>query len=228
MMYARPEIFTLWAKNILRLQKDYQDIDVVVVGSEGQRSRKLVEGFGFRYFEFPNAPLGAKAHERYRRMKQIDPDYYCFTGSDDLISSRTFLNIRAFMELGFDEISTMTMYYYDTVTKKLVHSKGYDGTPRQGEPLAPYRCISRDLANRMPSPWDQHKPKYIDAAAYKNMKIHRKNYVYHSGGMIIDIKNHISLTPMQAVISKQSTTHHTRDILFDHFPVSEVEALFSL
>ncbi|KKK53037.1 hypothetical protein LCGC14_3098790, partial [marine sediment metagenome] len=54
-MWRRPEIFEFWAQRMKLL-----GCDILVVGSEGERSQQLAEKHGCIYLERPNSPLGAK------------------------------------------------------------------------------------------------------------------------------------------------------------------------
>ena len=82
-VWKRPEVFKIFAESIKLLKGD---IVVCVVGSEGDKSRKMVESYGFQYTEAPNKPLWVKWNQAAILASQTDADYYLLMGSDDIIN----------------------------------------------------------------------------------------------------------------------------------------------
>jgi len=127
MIWQRPEVFKVWAACAMTIIKLFPEIhiEVVVAGSEGRKSRELVEGFGFLYVEVKNEPIGRKANRRLMACEKLNPDYVLFLGSDDVVSPKAFNYLYRLMQLGVDEIVNMDLYYYDTRSKIAVHSIGF-------------------------------------------------------------------------------------------------------
>jgi hypothetical protein len=60
-VWKRPEVFKLFAKGMHDLRASSSlDITVIVAGSEGIKSRSMVEQYPFYYIEAKNDPLAAK------------------------------------------------------------------------------------------------------------------------------------------------------------------------
>ena len=142
MMWQRPELFEIWAAGAKRLVKDFPEMkaEVVVAGSEGERTRDIVEGHGFSYVEVRNEPLGHKANVRLQWCRILNPSHVLLLGSDDLMSSTTLGYILMMMNEGFDEVCSMDLYLYNTANKEAVYSEGYINH-RKGEPIAVGRCV---------------------------------------------------------------------------------------
>lgn len=227
LLWKRHDVFECWATCIERLKKDFPEhsFEIVVVGSEGTSSRKITEDKGFVYAECRNI-AGLKANMRLNVMREGNPDYYIFCGSDDIISSEAFHLITTKAK-SHDEATTMTMYYYDTVTKQLLFSRGYAGTPRQGEPLAPWRLMTQDLVKRIGDPWPA-RSKNLDGHFHKIVKsIPHKSFRY-ANKMILDIKGPGNITPFSRVAAKTKSNKVELVELFRHLPKSEAHKILQL
>lgn len=206
MIWKRHDIFEIWARGIKRLSENFPNvkIDVVVAGSEGQKSRSLVEKHRFRYIEAPNSPLGRKANLRLMACKELSPDYVLLTGSDNLFSDKYFSYILNLAKQGFDEIAPLDIYYYDTITKYAAYSNGYQNynkniKHRRGEPIAPGRMLSRQVLDKVEwKLWDESEDKFLDKWPRENLKKIVTNYNYFScrenGLVMCDIKSSINMT----------------------------------
>lgn len=227
MMWRRHDVFKVWATCIHRLIKDFPQCEftVVVVGSEGKTSEDIVKSNGFQYIECENV-TGKKANVRLEAMRKLKPDNFIFCGSDDIISSEAF---RFMLDLssGYDEICTMTLHYFDTQTKRLILSPGYQGSPREGEPLAPWRMLKAGIVSMLGDPWHE-LPRNIDSGVYQRLSAIPHSQLCHSGKMIIDIKSPGNITPFHVVSSKPGVKELSRKELFKHFPKEEAEAIMKL
>lgn len=222
LLWKRHEVFRIWAMCVNRLIREFpeHDFEVVVVGSEGKKARDLVDEYDFLYFEFPNQPLGNKANERFKIMQELDPDLYFFSGSDDIISSKAFKKLLS-LSNEYDWAGSIDYHFYNVMTNELGYFRGYAGE-RAGEPLAPWRFVTRDLVRKMPTLWDSAKNKFIDRHAHKELANH--NGITYSGEMLVDIKTTESITPFH----KYNLYLIDPVELYNHFPTDEINAMLAL
>jgi len=201
MMWQRPEVFHIWAENILYLiitNPKYEYV-VTVAGSEGEKSKKMVEDYGFKYLEFPNVPLGAKANARLQFTRQFNPDYVLFVGSDDIFTLPTFKYLLKCMEEDFDEIASLDLYYYWRGC--IIYSHGYQGK-RKGEPVAPGRILKASVLNEFDwKMWEPREQDYLDGHIrdrLESMNL-KRNYFRHrlNGLCMLDIKTDVNMTQFQ-------------------------------
>lgn len=198
LLWKRHKLFKIWAKCVSSL-----GAEVVVAGSEGSKSKKLVESLGFHYIETPNSPLSEKANLRMGKVKELKPDYVLFLGSDDLISKRTYDFLYKKMKLGYDAICNMDLYVYDTLTKTTTYNKEYRGE-RAGEPKAPGRCYSKNLLNKLNwTLWSDNIECNLDNNLHMRLKeLEYTEFCYflkREKLMIIDIKGKDSITPFDKI-----------------------------
>ena len=200
MIWQRHEIFKFWAKNILSLIAAFPKVEIlaVVAGSEGRKSKKLVESYGFHYVEAPNMPLGKKANFGLLRCKDLKPDYVLFLGSDDLVSIKTFRYLLKRMKEGYDEICNMDLYLYDIASCTTIYSCGYTNK-RKGEPMGVGRCLSRKILNKIKwDLWENIRNKGLDGSSWRGLeKIKHSRYTYwlkKEKLMIVDIKSQQRIT----------------------------------
>lgn len=233
-MWRRPEVFRCWARNIERLKSDfpYVDFQIVVVGSEGIESRNLAKEYDFLYFEHQNQPLGAKANTMWKWMMMVGADFYSITGSDDIISTKTFNNFLG-KTAQSDEIGSLSIYFLTPASRELMFAKGYEGE-RKGQPMAPYRIISHELAVRIgANPWNPYKERNLDGSFWRRLNpIERKKAYYHDG-MIIDIKSQVNINSMarikrRSAPSKLPLESKPISLLYEHFPKDEVDQILQL
>lgn len=73
---------------------NYEKIDfrIFVVGSEGEKTQKIVEEYGFEYLEHANIPLNEKWEAGINALKNKNADAVILLGSDDFITN-DFLDV---------------------------------------------------------------------------------------------------------------------------------------
>ena len=183
-MWKRHHILELFVNN----NKKYGDI--LVVGSEGEKSEKLVNQLGCFYLECPNEPLGRKLNKRVEWFLKNDGyTHIIFLGSDNLISEEIFLNIKEMVKY-YDIISWKDIYMLDYDNLNILYSCGYKNK-RRGEPLAPGRCISKEFIKKNNTLWDSSIKKYPDGKIWNKIKNHRNQIILSCkeiNGVILDIK----------------------------------------
>ena len=198
LIWQRPQIFDIWARQIKKIihqsDKTAFDIQVVCCGSEGGVSMALAQKYNFLYVEAPNLPLGRKANLRLDYIRQLDPDYVLFLGSDDLMSVRTWKKYEIWIHRGFEEICSMDIYLFNMLDRQAAYSTGYIGTHRDGEPMAVGRLLNKRLLNLAGwKLWDDTRRFGLDGSSKRvlmGIEAKRKYYYHrHEGTIIVDLKS---------------------------------------
>lgn len=191
-VWKRPDVFRLFAQGIKNLN---YDLRVIVAGSEGFRSRRMVESEGFEYIEIRNFPLSAKMNATTRAAK--GSDYVICMGSDDILSPHLFKVYLEHMGKGVDLIGLEDLYFYDIATKRSLYWAGYRGE-RKGKTTGVARCLSKKTMEMMDwHPWGSHLNRYLDASMDKHIKQIRLKKIINlkrEGLMAVDVKNRNNLT----------------------------------
>ena len=137
--------------NLLREEMEDLEIECVIVGSEGENTRKLVERYNFHYVESENLPLSKKWDSGLNFTKDIDADAVIILGSDDFLSKRTIRKLCESIEEGRLMVGLMDMHIFNAIKSKLYHWKGYRGSKpnRQWETIGMARCLSKKLLEKV-------------------------------------------------------------------------------
>jgi hypothetical protein len=197
--WQRPEVLKIF------LDVNSKYCDILCVKSPNDKS---LTGFTntekITFIDFPNKPLGKKLNKRIEWfLKHKEYTHIIFLGSDDIISQEIFDTINLYSKK-YDLISWSDIYYYDLITSKTLYSVGYTNH-RKGEPLAPGRCVSRPLLEKLGNLWSDDLEKFPDINAWQNKLSKVKNQVILSckekNGFIIDIKSKNNLNSFNKVIS---------------------------
>ncbi|MBV1952564.1 MAG: hypothetical protein KUG64_10285 [Cycloclasticus sp.] len=203
LIWQRPEITKIWCEAVLRICEAFTDlhINVVVAGSEGASSRRLIESYfpnSNTYLETPNSPLSDKANLRLQECRKYKPDYVLFLGSDDIMNNKTFAFILDKMKRGHDEIAPMDLYIYDSISKRMIYSEGYTNH-RKGERLAIGRVVKSSILDRMNwKMFQSGKDKGLDGGSRNVLTRFVQNpyyyYLKENDLMIVDVKSRIGLS----------------------------------
>ena len=210
-VWRRPEVFEMFAKGVKHLGVD---VDVIVAGSEGSRSRRMVEAKGFTYVEVPNQPLAAKMNAT--TMLAEGYDYVICMGSDDILSPELMKHYLKYMNEGFDFIGIEDCYFYDLRTKRAAYWGGYRERYRQGVTAGIGRCISKKLMEKWEwQPWEVSDSKYLDNSMQgrisgKQVTLNCKEL----GVYALDIKSVINMTPFKLW---DNTSYIDAQIIRDNF-----------
>ncbi len=195
-VWKRPEIFEMFAKGVHNLGVD---LDVIVAGSEGDKSRNMVEAHGFHYIEIANKPLSKKMNATTLKAKELDSDYVICMGSDDIMSPELMQEYIKWMVLGYDYIGIIDLYFYDMVSKKAMYWGGYKERYRRYVPAGCCRVISKNLMNLWGwKPWNLGDDDFLDNSMEKKPKGKQKILSLKKLGMYaLDIKSSTNMTPFQ-------------------------------
>lgn len=122
-IWKRPPITEIVLKHCNELRDQSKaDIELIAVGSRGEKSRRMCEKHGFEYIERPNRPLAQKWADVVHEAKKYDPDAVMRIDSDDLISFNypQVLYDRMKREK-IDVGGICELYFYWTKTGEMAH-----------------------------------------------------------------------------------------------------------
>ena len=136
------------------------EMDVLVVGSEGERSRRAAEERGFTYVEFPNEPLGAKANHRLTVAREMPWDYI-MTWATDAICTQGFLWLyEPSVSRGVPRIEIQDRWHHDTRTGETYYFPGHFDRP---DNVGIGRMISRSAVEACGwKLWDDEQTRALD------------------------------------------------------------------
>lgn len=198
-MFLRHEIFSLWAEQVLHLQKTFpqHEYAVVVAGSERSASQRLAESYGFDYIEHRNNPLGEKHNARMERVMFHNPDVVVMLGSDDLMCQKTFEYAIGKVQEGFDVVHHLDLYFYDSVGKRSFYNEGYTNH-RRGEPMAVGRVLNAKVLYEQHPMYPAGKNRGHDYI-FKDRLVGYSEHIYtlrQLGLCVVDVKSKTNLTPI--------------------------------
>lgn len=218
-VWRRPEVFELFAQGVKALQSDQVEITVIVSGSEGDTSRKLVESEGFVYIEIPNEPLSRKHNEAIIKAKQYTPHYIMLTGSDDILSPGAFDIYIEQMRKGIDFIGVTDFYFWDMVARKAAYWGGYLDKHRNGHTCGAFRCFSARLMNAWNwQPFEVKHSHVLDNSTQAKLRqIKHTEFIFSLkkyGVFGVDIKSKTNMTPFKLW---ENTSYISNSILKNKF-----------
>lgn len=200
-VWKRPEVFELFAKKTKALKHKDVDICVIVAGSEGDKSRRMVEKHGFKYIEVDNQPLAHKMNCTTELAGKYKTDYVLCVGSDDIITQELFDIYVEEMKRGTDFVGVLDWYFYDTRTDKFAYWGGYKDS-RKGHTCGAGRLLSANLMNKFKwKPWDLEHSHVLDNSMQQKLKhIEHSSYIFSlkdKGVLGLDVKSSTNMTPFQ-------------------------------
>lgn len=227
-VWKRPEIFEVFAQGVENLkgfQKDWE-VHVVVAGSEGSLSEKMVRSKGFGYVEVPNSPLGRKMNAALQAARELNPTYCLLMGSDDIVSPemlRMYLQAVGPVECpecAYDFYGVTDFYFYDLITNQAIYWGGYDQPANRGFTCGAGRMISNRLLDIMNwQCWDNDIDRKLDTSMQKRLSHHEhtsKTFsLRNEGVMAVDIKTLVNRTPFARW---PNTSTMASEVILDTFP----------
>ena len=148
--YEVADFFLKYFSEMRGLVKDEIDLQLLAIGSEGEVTRNLVEGYGFNYEEHENKPLSQKWEYAIRKSKEYDFDAVVILGSDDIIGSDVLRHYIEQLKKGYLFYGFYDAFVYDVRFQGLLYFGGYGDVAskmpeRLGESVGLGRMISREL-----------------------------------------------------------------------------------
>ena len=217
-VWRRYETLKLFNTCIERLKEDY-DIEVVAVGSE-PGDKQICEALNYNYVQAPNNPLGGKLNYGLKACKRLESDAVLMLGSDDILSSNVMLYYIQQLKKGFDFVGFLDCYFMNLETKDMIYWKGYRGQ-RAGEPIGAWRCLSRNLLNRLNwEAWDnQHHS--VDYTMWNKLKGVKKHVTRCKDKfLLVDLKTSENVTKFRKFDNSEIV--HTKTVLNDYLPKQEI------
>lgn len=201
-VWKRPEVFEMFANGVKELQSiNGVDIVCIVSGSEGKRSKAMVEKHGFTYIEVPNEPLSHKMNVTALEAKEQGCTHVLCVGSDDIITKPLLKEYIKHIRTGYDFVGVLDFYFYDLVSKKSMYWGGYRDK-RRGHTCGAGRLISARLMDDWDwLPWVSKDSKYLDNTMQNRLMhtpFHVKTFSLKDKGLFgLDIKSSTNMTPFE-------------------------------
>ena len=221
------------------------DLELIAVGSEGEKSKKLCEKNGFTYTEQDNMPLNRKFNAASRLAKKTNPEAVYLMGSDDWITSEAVTNSLKMIDEGHSAVGLLDLYFFDLPSLKLGYWGGYSffnhkkriwAWQNKGKTVGVGRCFSRELMELIDwELWDQELelPRWLDTNCDERLKKqgHKiKGFTMEQlQTFAMDIKGSGENITTEAFSSlKMNWVKDTKSELYKYFPKEEVDKLIEL
>jgi hypothetical protein len=201
-VWQRPEVFEMFANATNKLKHNDIDIVVIVAGSEGAKSRQMVEDKGFIYIEIENQPLAQKMNATMLKAQELNVDFCLCVGSDDLITNELLEVYYSYMIKNIDYVAVLDWYFYDTQTKAFTYWGGYTDTPRIGHTCGAGRLISSNLLNKWGwAVWENKHSTILDDSMQNKLKTtpHTSEVfrLKDKNVFAFDVKSAVNMTPFE-------------------------------
>lgn len=201
-VWKRPEVFDLFANATNKLKHENLEIVVIVAGSEGQDSRKMVEDKGFLYIEIENQPLAAKMNATMLKAQELNVDYCLCVGSDDLITNELLNVYNFYIQKSIDYVAVLDWYFYDMQTKAFTYWGGYTDAARIGHTCGAGRLISSNLLNKWGwAVWENRHSNILDDSMQNKLKTtpHTSEVfrLKDKNVFAFDVKSAVNMTPFE-------------------------------
>jgi hypothetical protein len=201
-VWQRPEVFEMFANATNKLKHKDIDIVVIVAGSEGVKSRQMVEDKGFIYIEIENQPLATKMNATMLKAQELNVDYCLCVGSDDLITNELLDVYYSFMTKKIDFIAVLDWYFYDLKTNSFTYWGGYTDAPRIGHTCGAGRLISSNLLNKWGwAVWENKHSTILDDSMQNKLKTtpHTSEVFRLKDKKVFafDVKSAVNMTPFE-------------------------------
>lgn len=226
-IWKRHEIFEIFKENIKILQKKY-NIDLLVVGSEGEVSKNLCKDF--YYVESENQPLSNKWNNGIKYAKQLEWDYLLILGSDDVVNDLQFYydNIKK----GYNFIGALDCWTYNTLNDSVYYFGGYKNY-RAGESVGAGRLISRTIIEQMNySLWDNGLKRSLDFSFEKRLNdipfVKKKLFIgKHEGIINLGIYTNENITK-KWMFKPEDDERINKGVIFKYFDKKIIDKIKAL
>jgi hypothetical protein len=191
-------ITTLWRRHdltkiVLNYYRQFPNLELICVGSEGEKSKQLAEGW--HYIEHKNFPVSEKHNQALKNAKDLNVDGVVLIGSDDLMSKELFTFYQTLDKNCPNVIGFEDSHIYYTETKELFHYTGlvFKQTVGTG------RFFSKYVLDRCGwELWDNNLNRGLDTNCtnkLKKMSIFETVYKLSDiNGFFVDIKHTENIT----------------------------------
>jgi len=212
--YGRLSIFKIFCEGVKRLREETgENIPCITSGSID--AIPLCKEYDIEFYEYPNRPLTAKFNNSMIHMCQkAEIDCVMLTGSDDLISTQTFIDIQDLMDthdmvglndlymLSMDGATSGNLYYFQHTTV-----------------LGPGRTIRKEIIERLDHPvWPIARDNTIDSMMLDSVRgLVKKSTTIK--GFLVDLKNNQSMNGVEFWSKRLPVV--SKDILYGNIGARE-------
>lgn len=195
-IYKRPKLTKLFFDYYRPLKEKY-GFEIVVAGSEGDKSKALAEGFD--YIEVENFPLSQKNNAMMRRSKVHKPKAVVLLGSDDFISESLIQYYYKLIKQKETKIvGFYDLYFYDVSKKLLSHFDCGKNSYGAG------RFFPRSVLNKITwTGWVGSYDRGLDRNNARNMISYGIEFktvrLSETGGTLMDVKHDFNITDKKIV-----------------------------
>jgi len=194
-VWKRHDLAKIVIKSLLEYKKRY-DLEIIVVGSEGEKSEKLAKGC--HYIESPNLPVSNKHNAGLAKFKELDLDGMILLGSDNFVNENV---IKYFFTLSPNEknvVGFKDIYFYSTENKELFYWQGYTNCQQT---IGAGRYFSKYILEKSNYElWSKGLNRSLDTNCTNNLKALKinENMIELSSidGFIVDIKHTENITQL--------------------------------
>ena len=224
-IYNRHDLESIVLENFKRQSKKY-DFDVIVVGSEGDVSRKLAKGC--IYVEHPNNPVSDKHNAGIAKAKEIGCNGVILMGSDDIVSDNYFDFVKSKVESN-SVIGLKDLYFYSTRDKHLTYFKGY---ANNSQTVGAGRFFPLSVLEKMNwTLWSSGLNRGLDTDCSNRLASKGITEEMHSMNdidvFLVDVKHSISISCHSITLVGEQTNIEIMDKKLPKKTVSKVKALES-
>jgi len=189
--YGRTQVLKIFCEGIRRLREETGlDIPVVCVG--GLDGYHVCSQYGIQHIMWQNKPLTTKFNIACEELFG-EVDYAMILGSDNVISTRSFLRIKEEAEKGTDLIGLSEVYMFamdGDYKGRLYHFT-------HTKVLGVGRTISARVLDKVGwRPWNIERSRAIDVIMLDNVRPHVKTSSLLTGEFVVDLKTKHNLNPI--------------------------------
>lgn len=211
LVWKRPNMSCFCLKQWLGWNVSGLEVEIVIVGSEGETSEQPHAQFG-HYVEHENLPLGRKFNAGVQYTRDLSYDYLMIMGSDQIVAPTIWDDYHD--HLGKPYIGVRDVYAMDVYSWTVWYWGGYTGV-REGYPIGPGRLLRRDLVEDMDftlygDKFNNNLDQTMDAMAPKPVLISGRDH-----GML-SFKDSLSLNPSSLYRGKERIP--TRRFIDAYYP----------
>ena len=193
-IWKRPEL----TKIVLDYYKQFPNLELICVGSEGEKSKQLAKGW--HYVEYKNYPVSEKHNQALKKAKELNVDAVVLIGSDELMSKELFefyqtLTPNEKVVHGFAD-----SHIFDCKSGKLYYYRGY----KTAQSVGTGRFFSKFVLDKCNwQLWGNNLNRGLDSNCTDRLKkigIFEKIYKLSDiDGFFVDVKHEENITSFKAL-----------------------------
>jgi hypothetical protein len=228
----RGDIHNMFCRRMSRV-RDQFDIEMMVIGSDGDVSKNMTEGYGHLYYEYPNKPVSNKWNGGMAKIREYEPDYVMMLDSDDFLSDSLFEEYVRLVNTGaYNMIGVVDSYFVSFHLKRAHFDKCFywPGYGKRDVIMGCSKVVSREILDAVDwAPWpdgrggglNNHFHKKVSSAINFNYK---RGVISVKGGnhLHIDIKTNGNISSI-ATLWKEKKLLDFAELVHAHLPKDEAD-----